>query len=188
MLSEVTRDFILHWGEMGTRWGVNRSVAQIHALLFLAEAPLPADAIVESLGLARSNVSNSLKELQSWQLVQVRHVMGDRREHFVAVTDIAEVFRLIVEGRKQREIDPTLQALRRFASAAEAGHEPHVQTRIAEVIDWQIGAFGGQALASYQTVAPDNAAKYKDTSVGGRVSYGVARNVKVPTGLPLGAS
>lgn len=78
MLSEVTRDFILHWGEMGTRWGVNRSVAQIHALLFLAEAPLPADAIVESLGLARSNVSNSLKELQSWQLVQVRHLMGDR--------------------------------------------------------------------------------------------------------------
>lgn len=147
MLSEVTRDFILHWGEMGTRWGVNRSVAQIHALLFLAEAPLPADAIVERLGLARSNVSNSLKELQSWQLVQVRHVMGDRREHFVAVTDIAEVFRLIVEGRKQREIDPTLQALRRFASAAEAGHEPHVQTRIAEVL-----AFVGMLDQWYATM------------------------------------
>ena len=147
MLSEVTRDFILHWGEMGTRWGVNRSVAQIHALLFLAEAPLTADAIVESLGLARSNVSNSLKELQSWQLVQVRHVMGDRREHFVAVTDIAEVFRLIVEGRKQREIDPTLQALRRFASAAEAGREPHVQTRIAEVL-----AFVGMLDQWYATM------------------------------------
>lgn len=136
MLSETARDFILHWGEMGTRWGVNRSVAQVHALLFLAEQPLPADTIVEQLGLARSNVSTSLKELQAWQLVQVRHVMGDRREHFVAVTDIAEVFRLIVDGRKQREIDPTLQALRRFASAAEAGHETLVHARIAGVLEF----------------------------------------------------
>ena len=117
MLSEVTRDFILHWGEMGTRWGVNRSVAQIHALLFLAEAPLPADAIVEPRAgaLERQQQPEGTAVLAA-RAGAPRH--GDRREHFVAVTDIAEVFRLIVEGRKQREIDPTLQALRRFASAA----------------------------------------------------------------------
>ncbi len=104
--------FILHWGEMGTRWGVNRSVAQIHALLYLSKDPLPAETIAEALGLARSNVSTSLKELQSWKLVQISHVLGDRRDHFVALKDVQEMFNRVVEGRKQREIDPTLTLLR----------------------------------------------------------------------------
>jgi DNA-binding transcriptional regulator GbsR (MarR family) len=100
---------------MGTRWGVNRTVAQIHALLFLADRPLTADDIVDTLGVARSNVSNSLKELQSWKLVRVSHLLGDRRDHFTALQDVWEIFRVIVEERKRREIDPTLTVLRECA-------------------------------------------------------------------------
>jgi DNA-binding transcriptional regulator GbsR (MarR family) len=100
---------------MGTRWGVNRTVAQIHALLFLAGRPLNAEDIAETLGVARSNVSNSLKELQSWKLVRVTHVLGDRRDHFTALQDVWEIFRVIVEERKRREIDPTLSVLRECA-------------------------------------------------------------------------
>jgi DNA-binding transcriptional regulator GbsR (MarR family) len=104
--------YIVHWGEMGSRWGMNRSVAQIHALLFLAEQPLHADEIGETLGIARSNVSTGLRELQAWDLVHVTHVLGDRRDFFAAQHDTWEVIRSIIEGRKRREIDPTLQALR----------------------------------------------------------------------------
>jgi DNA-binding transcriptional regulator GbsR (MarR family) len=118
-LSPTMQKYILHWGEMGTRWGVNRTVAQIHALLFLSNTPLNAEDIVETLGVARSNVSNSLKELQSWGLVKVSHVMGDRRDHFVALQDVWEIFRVIVEERKRREIDPTLTVLRECAIEAE---------------------------------------------------------------------
>jgi DNA-binding transcriptional regulator GbsR (MarR family) len=113
--SPTAQKFILHWGEMGTRWGVNRTVAQIHALLFLAAKPLSADDIVEALGVARSNVSNSLKELQSWKLVRITHVLGDRRDHFTALQDVWDIFRVIVEERKRREIDPTLTVLRECA-------------------------------------------------------------------------
>ena len=113
--SPTAQKFVLHWGEMGTRWGVNRTVAQIHALLFLAGRPLNAEDIAETLGVARSNVSNSLKELQSWKLVRVTHVLGDRRDHFTALQDVWEIFRVIVEERKRREIDPTLTVLRECA-------------------------------------------------------------------------
>ena len=111
-LGATEQKFILHWGEMGTRWGVNRTVAQIHALLFLANRPLAADEIADKLGVARSNVSNSLKELQSWNLIRVTHLMGDRRDHFMALQDVWEIFRVIVDERKRREIDPTLAVLR----------------------------------------------------------------------------
>lgn len=111
-LSPTAQKFVLHWGEMGTRWGVNRTVAQIHALLYLSERALTADEIVDTLGVARSNVSNSLKELQSWKLVRVTHVLGDRRDHFVALQDVWEIFRVIIEERKRREIDPTMTVLR----------------------------------------------------------------------------
>ena len=114
-ISPTEQKFILHWGEMGTRWGVNRTVAQIHALLYLAQRPLTADDIVETLAVARSNVSNSLKELQSWKLVRVTHVLGDRRDHFLGLKDVWEIFRVIVEERKRREIDPTLTVLRECA-------------------------------------------------------------------------
>lgn len=111
-LKPVAERFVLHWGEMGSRWGVNRTVAQIHALLYLAARPLDAEEIAETLGVARSNVSNSLKELQSWHLVRVVHLKGDRRDHFETSTDVWELFKLIVAGRRQREIDPTAAALR----------------------------------------------------------------------------
>ena len=112
ILAPTIQKYILHWGEMGTRWGVNRTVAQIHALLFLSNQPLPAEDIAETLAVARSNVSNSLKELQSWGLVRITHLAGDRRDHFVALQDVWEIFRVIVEERKKREIDPTLTVLR----------------------------------------------------------------------------
>lgn len=111
-LTTTTQKFILHWGEMGSRWGVNRTVAQIHALLYVANKPLNAEDIAGTLGIARSNVSNSLKELQSWGLISVRHLLGDRRDHFLAEQDLWQVAQLVVEGRKKREIDPTLQILK----------------------------------------------------------------------------
>ncbi|CBJ41374.1 GbsR/MarR family transcriptional regulator [Ralstonia solanacearum] len=111
-LNPIAERFVLHWGEMGTRWGVNRTVAQIHALLYLAGRSMDAEEITQTLGVARSNVSNSLKELQSWSLVRVVHVKGDRRDHFETSTDVWELFKLIVAGRRQREIDPTAVVLR----------------------------------------------------------------------------
>jgi len=137
-LSPTEQKYILHWGEMGTRWGVNRTVAQIHALLFLANAPLNAEQIAETLAVARSNVSNSLKELQSWGLVKVTHVLGDRRDHFVALQDVWEIFRTIVEERKRREIDPTLTVLRQCAIEAEGdrGMEEATRQRMAQVLEF----------------------------------------------------
>jgi len=110
-LKPIAERFVLHWGEMGSRWGVNRTVAQIHALLYLAARPMDAEEITSTLGVARSNVSNSLKELQSWNLIRVVHLKGDRRDHFETSTDVWELFKLIVAGRRQREIDPTAVAL-----------------------------------------------------------------------------
>lgn len=111
-LTPTTEKFVLHWGEMGSRWGVNRTVAQIHALLYLAEEPLHAETISETLGVARSNVSTSLKELQSWKLVKVVHLMGDRRDYFESHKDVWDIFFVIIEERKRRELDPTLTLLR----------------------------------------------------------------------------
>src|SRR5213076_485988 len=108
----VAQKFILHWGEMGTRWGINRTVAQVHALLFLSEKPLPADQIVKALGVARSNVSTSLRELQNWGIIRIVHVIGDRRDHFESIKDVFAMFRLIARERKKREIEPTLRVLR----------------------------------------------------------------------------
>ncbi|HUE54952.1 MAG TPA: hypothetical protein VMO76_03920 [Candidatus Udaeobacter sp.] len=110
-LTPVAQKFILHWGEMGTRWGINRTVAQVHALLFLSPTPLPADLISETLAVARSNVSTSLRELQGWRIVRVVHVLGDRRDHFESIKDVWEIFRIVSEERKRREIDPTLRVL-----------------------------------------------------------------------------
>ena len=118
-LSPVTQRFILHWGEMGTKWGINRTVAQIHALLFTSDRPLNAEEIVAALGVARSNVSNSLKELQNWGIVKVVHIPGDRRDHFESMQDVFEMFRVIAAERKKREIDPTLAILRECVGEAE---------------------------------------------------------------------
>ena len=133
-LTPVMEKFVLHWGEMGSRWGVNRTVAQIHALLFLSEAPLTAETIAEVLQVARSNVSTSLRELQSWQLVRIVHVIGDRRDHFEAHSDVRDIFRVVVEERKKREIDPTLSLLR--SCVTEAGKETPqvVRDRMGETL------------------------------------------------------
>ena len=120
-LTDTMQRYIVHWGEMGSRWGMNRSVAQIHALLYLSEKPLNADEIGETLGIARSNVSTGLKELIGWDLVHVTHVLGDRRDFFTAQQDTWEVIRAIMEGRKRREIDPTLAALRECAAQLREG-------------------------------------------------------------------
>lgn len=119
-LTPTTEKFIVHWGEMGGQWGVNRSVAQIHGLLYLAEEPLHAEQITVILGVARSNVSTSLKELLGWRLITRTQVLGDRRDHFVAIKDNWEIVLRIAEGRKKREIDPTLHLLRLVANSPEA--------------------------------------------------------------------
>jgi DNA-binding transcriptional regulator GbsR (MarR family) len=121
----VTR-FVLHWGDLGSQWGVNRSVAQIHALLYLSEQPLTAETIADQLGLARSNVSNSIKELLGWGLIHRVPVLGDRRDHFAAETDIWEIVTRIAKGRKAREVDPAEAALR--ACTAEADRDPDIST------------------------------------------------------------
>ncbi|EIC21598.1 GbsR/MarR family transcriptional regulator [Thiorhodovibrio frisius] len=135
-LTPTTEKFILHWGEMGSRWGVNRTVAQIHALLYLAEKSLNAEQISETLGVARSNVSTSLKELQSWGLVKVIHRMGDRRDYFESQKDVWDIFFVISEERKRRELDPTLTLLRECVLEGEADKKtsPVVKERIQETL------------------------------------------------------
>ena len=118
-LPPAVQRFVLHWGEMGTVWGVNRSVGQIHALLYLSDRPLTAEDIADTLGLARSNVSTSLKELLGWNLIRRAHVMGDRRDYFAAETDLWEMLTRIAEGRKAREIDPTMGTLKTCLAEAE---------------------------------------------------------------------
>ena len=137
-LTETMEKFILHWGEMGTRWGVNRTVAQIHALLYLSEEPLDAENITEILGVARSNVSNSIKELQSWGLIKTVHVLGDRRDHFDSHKDLWEITRIIMDERKKREIDPTITMLRQCVM--ESGDDKQtskvVKDRIEDTLDF----------------------------------------------------
>jgi DNA-binding transcriptional regulator GbsR (MarR family) len=133
-LDPVSQKFVLHWGEMGSRWGVNRTVSQIHGLLFLAERPMHAEEIAETLGVARSNVSTSLKELQSWGLASITHLLGDRRDHYVALQDIYEIFRVIVEGRKRREIDPTVSVLRDCVLQADEATPPSVLKKLEDVL------------------------------------------------------
>ena len=135
-LTPLMERYVLHWGEMGTRWGVNRTVAQIHALLYLAPKPLPADEIAETLGVARSNVSTSLKELQAWGLVTIAHVLGDRRDHFTTKGDTWTMLTTIVEERKRRELEPTLSLLRQCMLEAENDREtpPATKARIDEML------------------------------------------------------
>lgn len=118
-LTPVQQKFVLHWGEMGTRWGINRTVAQTHALLFISPRSLNADDIVETLAVARSNVSTSLKELQSWGIVKMVHILGDKRDHFESMKDVWEMFRVVLNERKRREIDPTMQMLNECIAESE---------------------------------------------------------------------
>lgn len=137
-LTPVEQRFILHWGEMGTQWGINRTVAQIHALLYISPEPLNAEEICGILSVARSNVSTSLKELQSWGIVRRVHQLGDKRDHFASVKDVWELARLILEERKKREIDPTLSVLRDCLIEAEQDATTHPETtaRLRELTEF----------------------------------------------------
>ena len=141
-LPPAVERFVLKWGDMGSAWGVNRSVAQIHALLYLSGRPLTAEDISDALGIARSNVSNSLKELMGWNLVRRVPILGDRRDHFEAESDIWELVTRIAIGRKAREIDPVMNMLRTALSEAESdrrvGHE--TRKRLAEMLDFTSSA------------------------------------------------
>jgi DNA-binding transcriptional regulator GbsR (MarR family) len=128
-LTPVERKFVLHWGEMGTRWGVNRVVAQVHALLLLSPEPVDAEEIAETLSVARSSVSTGLRELQGWGILRASHRLGDRREYFETLRDPWEAFRVILEERKRREIDPTIRVLREFRDEATGEGARAVRTR-----------------------------------------------------------
>ncbi|MEM1288863.1 MAG: GbsR/MarR family transcriptional regulator [Pseudomonadota bacterium] len=133
-LTSLERDFVLHFGEMGSRWGINRTVGQIYALLFLSPSPLNAEQLTERLGLSRSNISMGLKELQAWNLVRLKHIPDDRRDYFHAPDDLWEIVRTLIAERKKREIDPTLTKLRELElqSPVDDGEE-HAHGRIAEL-------------------------------------------------------
>lgn len=134
-LTPVAERFVLHWGEMGSRWGVNRTVAQIHALLYISGRPMHADELVETLGVARSNVSTSLRELQSWKLIRTVHLLGDRRDHFDTIGDVWELFRTVVRERRAREFEPTMALLRECLNHPDIGREPAVaRQRIGETL------------------------------------------------------
>lgn len=134
-LTPVKQKFILHWGEMGTLWGVNRTVSQIHALLYIVGQPMQAEEIADTLGVARSNVSNSLKELQNWKLVKLAHLMGDRRAHFETSLDVWELFRTVVRERKEREFAPTINTLQQCLDSPDLNQEDQAtQARIAETL------------------------------------------------------
>jgi DNA-binding transcriptional regulator GbsR (MarR family) len=138
---------VLHWGEMGARWGISRTVAQIHALLYFSPKPMTADEIVEALGVARSHISNSLKELQSWGVVKGVHILGDRREHFESIKDVWQMFEVLLDERKRREMDPTLKVLRETSAQLDAGTpiDAHTKQRLAEMLEFfelMDGGFG----------------------------------------------
>ncbi len=135
-LSHVRLKFILHWGEMGHRWGINRAMAQVHALLYLSPEPLCAEVISETLSIARSSVSTSLRELQAWGVVKVAHVLGDRRDHFDAEKDVWALFRIILDERKRREIDPTIEILRECMNDEEHDDDAYSRERIADMLDF----------------------------------------------------
>ena len=137
-LTRSTQEFILHWGEMGTRWGTNRTVSQIFALLYLSEKALSAEEITETLSVARSNVSTSLRELESWGILKTVTMLGDRKEYFTVLDDIWQMFRIILAERKKREIDPTMTVLREclIGVEEEKGADGHAGRRLKEIHDF----------------------------------------------------
>ncbi|MBP8190529.1 MAG: MarR family transcriptional regulator [Aquabacterium sp.] len=148
-LTDVARQFVVHWGEMGSAWGVNRTVAQIHALLFFHGKPLHAEDIAETLGVARSNVSNSLKELQAWNLIRTSHTLGDRRDYFETSHDVWALFSTIVRERKEREFDPTTRMLKQLVNQPSFEQEsPDVQDRVRETLKFMdaLGSWSDEML------------------------------------------
>ncbi len=137
-LTPARQNFIVHWGEMGARWGISRTVAQLHALLYISPRPLTADEISETLSIARSTVSTGLRELQSWGLIKVVHVLGDRRDHFESISDVWQMFRVVLDERKRREVDPTLNMLREAIQELDESpiEDPHARQKLTEMYDF----------------------------------------------------
>lgn len=147
-LSPVAQKFILHWGEMGTKWGINRTVAQVHALLYISPEPLNAEQITDTLQVARSNVSTSLRELQGWGIIRMAQKLGDRRDYFESLSDVWEMFRIIAAERKRREIDPTIEMLEIcFEQATASKTDAHLKERLGTMLD-----FMQTASAAYRSV------------------------------------
>ena len=165
-LSLLTKKFILHWGEMGARWGVNRTVAQVHALLYISPKPLNAEEIANALSIARSNVSNSLRELQGWGIIRVVHVLGDRRDHFESLKDVWQMFQIVLNERKRREIDPTVRLLRECVAELEKGTaDAQTRDRLSEMLE-----FFETAVACYEDVSRLPASQWRKLAkIGGKV-------------------
>lgn len=138
-LKPAVRKFLLHWGELGSRWGVSRTVAQVQALLYLSPSPLDAEQLSEALAVSRSNISGSLRELQNWRLIRVVHVTGNRRDHFEAVQDPWSMFAIILEERQRRELEPVASVVRECLAEADASgiaaHSRKQLTSLAECVE-----------------------------------------------------
>lgn len=177
-LPPLIQAFVLHFGEMGSRWGINRTVGQIYALLYVADRPLNAEDIVEALGVSRSNVSVGLKELDTWRLIRRLHLPDDRRDHFAALEDPWAIIRTLAEERRKREVDPTLSVLRDLALRAPANDaERHAQRRLGEMTE------AIELLTSWA----DEVQKLPDERVVGllRLGAGVAKVLDVGAKLKL---
>lgn len=149
-LSPVAEKFVLKWGEMGTKWGVNRTVAQIHALLYISERPLTAAEIGGTLSVAQSNVSTSLRELQGWKLIKVVPVLGDRRDHFESMKDVWDMFKVVLDERKKREVDPTLEMLNECVAELDVkGKDAYLAGRLTSMKD-----FFEEASGWYDEIKP----------------------------------
>ena len=148
-LTDIAQRFVVHWGEMGSAWGVNRTVAQIHAMLYFHGRPLHAEELAQTLGVARSNVSTSLKELLNWNLIRVTHILGDRRDYYETSHDVWELFRTIVRERKEREYDPTVRMLTELTSRPEFAQEPpdaQDRVRATQELMQSLGAWADEML------------------------------------------
>lgn len=176
-LSPTLSRFVLHWGEMGARWGVNRSVAQIHALLYVTGRPMNADEICETLAIARSNVSTSLRELQGWNLVRLVHLSDDRRDHYDTSTHVWELMRTIARERQRREIAPTMAVLRALLADTAIAREPAaVKQRMAETLELleTLTAWGEEMLKL------DTATLTKVLKLGARIKKLIGRSAPAP--------
>ena len=173
-LGPAAQRFVVHWGEMGDRWGVNRTVAQIHALLFVSSQPLNAEQISATLSIARSNVSTSLRELEGWGLVRIVHRMGDRRDYFDTFEDVWEMFRIVLDERKRREIDPTITILREcmLETDPKKKSDAHTRKRLQDLLSF----FEIMSTWYVQIRALPQGAVLKFVKLGGRVGqlWGVA--------------
>ncbi len=185
-MSPLVHDFVSHFGEMGSRWGINRTVSQIYALLFVSPQPLHADDISETLGISRSNVSLGLKELQSWQLVRLTRKPGDRREYFSTLGSVWEIFRTVAAERRRREVEPTLSMLREALLAqTESPEDEHAQARMREM--YELAEVANRWFDDLQRLSPDSLMQLmrmgtavqkllvlKDKVTGGRTGDGTA--------------